>query len=68
MNSDSVRAYDLPDRVRTYDADMEIMHPLRRKMVAIALEVIPFPETQNLKSRTLEWERDSFRNECWKPM
>jgi len=41
MNS-SIAAYDLPDRVALYDADMEIMHPNRSKMVEIALEVLPF--------------------------
>lgn len=38
----SVNAYDLPGRVVSYDADMELMHPNRSKMVEIALEVFPF--------------------------
>lgn len=42
MESDSINAYDLPDRVASYDADMELMHPNRAKMVEIALEVLPF--------------------------
>jgi tRNA (cmo5U34)-methyltransferase len=53
MHSDSVEAYDLPDRVRTYDADMDIMHPLRSKMIEVALEVIPFQQTQALKALDL---------------
>lgn len=42
MDKDSIRAYDLPARVASYDADMEIMHPNRSKMVDIAIEVLPF--------------------------
>jgi len=38
----SIKAYDVPERVVTYDADMEIMHLNRSKMVAAALEVLPF--------------------------
>ena len=53
MHLDSVEAYDLPDRVRTYDADMDIMHPLRRKMIQIALEVIPFQPSRSLKALDL---------------
>lgn len=46
MNTNSIDAYDLPERVRTYDTDMEIMHPLRWKMIEIALEVLPFRATE----------------------
>lgn len=46
MNTNSIDAYDLPERVRTYDTDMEIMHPLRWKMIEIALEVLPFHATE----------------------
>lgn len=42
MNTSSIGAYDLPDRVAVYDTDMKIMHPNRSKMVDIALEVLPF--------------------------
>ena len=42
MNRESIEAYDLPERVRRYDADMNVMHPLRRKMLEISLEVLPF--------------------------
>lgn len=42
MSSDSIAAYDLPERVSRYDADMEIMHPKRTKMVEIGLEVLPY--------------------------
>lgn len=37
----SIDAYDLPARVASYDADMDVMHPNRRKMVEIMLEVLP---------------------------
>jgi ubiquinone/menaquinone biosynthesis C-methylase UbiE len=53
MHSDSVEAYDLPERVRTYDADMDIMHPLRWKMIEVALEVLPFQQTQSLRALDL---------------
>ena len=49
MSSDSIEAYDPPERVRRYDADMDIMHPLRHKMIEIALDVLPFPREQALK-------------------
>jgi tRNA (cmo5U34)-methyltransferase len=49
MSSDSIEAYDPPERVRRYDADMDIMHPLRHKMIEIALDVLPFPQEQALK-------------------
>jgi tRNA (cmo5U34)-methyltransferase len=42
MNTDSISAYELPARVASYDADMDLMHPNRHKMVDIALEIIPF--------------------------
>ena len=48
IDSDIVRAYELPERVRTYDADMDIMHPLRWKMFEIGLEILPYDETQAL--------------------
>ena len=38
----SIKAYDVPERVASYDANMELMHPNRSKMIAIALEVLPF--------------------------
>jgi tRNA (cmo5U34)-methyltransferase len=42
MSDGSIKAYDLPERVGSYDTDMELMHPNRSKMVEIALEVLPF--------------------------
>jgi len=53
MQSSSIEAYDLPERVRTYDADMEIMHPLRWKMIEIALEILPFHQTRSLRALDL---------------
>lgn len=53
MDSSSVEAYDLPERVQTYDADMDIMHPLRWKMIEIALEVLPFRQTCSLRALDL---------------
>jgi ubiquinone/menaquinone biosynthesis C-methylase UbiE len=42
MTHNSITAYNLPERVATYDADMALMHPNRSKMVEIALQVLPF--------------------------
>ncbi len=49
MRADSVEAYDPPERVRRYDADMDIMHPLRLKMIDVALELLPFDRTDTLR-------------------
>ena len=49
MESDSTRAYDLPERVKIYDADMDIMHPLRWKMVDVSMEVLPYDKKQALR-------------------
>lgn len=35
-------AYDSPDRVASYDADMDIMHPNRPRMVRAAIGFLPF--------------------------
>jgi ubiquinone/menaquinone biosynthesis C-methylase UbiE len=50
MSERSIAAYDVSQRVKTYDADMELMHPNRSKMVQIALEVLPFPKTTALRA------------------
>jgi ubiquinone/menaquinone biosynthesis C-methylase UbiE len=38
--SESISAYDLRDRVASYDADMELMHPNRRKMGEVIASVL----------------------------
>jgi len=50
MTERSIAAYDVTHRVKTYDADMELMHPNRSKMVQVALEVLPFPKTAALRA------------------
>jgi tRNA (cmo5U34)-methyltransferase len=40
MTGESIRAYDLPNRVASYDADMEIMHPNRHKMAEVIESVL----------------------------
>ena len=50
MSEYSIAAYDVSQRVKTYDADMELMHPNRSKMVQIALELLPFPKTTALRA------------------
>lgn len=43
-SSNSIAAYDLPGRVAQYDADMDIMHPNRHRMIDVSLEVLPFDQ------------------------
>ena len=43
MDQRSIEAYDLPQRVASYDADMDLMHPDRSKVVQTALDILPFP-------------------------
>ena len=50
MTERSIAAYDVSQRVKTYDADMKLMHPNRSKMVQIAIEVLPSPETAALRA------------------
>ena len=50
MSEESIAAYDVSQRVETYDADMELMHPNRSKMVQVAIEVLPFPMTAALRA------------------
>ena len=50
MTERSIAAYDVSERVKRYDADMELMHPNRSKMVQVALEVLPFPKTAALRA------------------
>ena len=50
MTEQSIAAYDVSQRVKTYDADMELMHPNRSKMVQVAIEVLPFPKTVALQA------------------
>src|SRR3990172_4976544 len=42
MSRRSIEAFSAPEKVAAYDADMELMHPNRSKMVGVALEVLPF--------------------------
>lgn len=50
MSGRSIDAYSLPERVAAYDADMEVMHPNRSKMVQVALEVMPFQSNARLRA------------------
>jgi tRNA (cmo5U34)-methyltransferase len=50
MMAQSIEAYDLPKRVESYDADMELMHPNRSKMVQIALDVLPFEKISPIRA------------------
>src|SRR5262249_11514209 len=50
MTERSIGTYEMSQRVKSYDVDMELMHPNRSKMVQIALEVLPFPRTAALRA------------------
>jgi ubiquinone/menaquinone biosynthesis C-methylase UbiE len=50
MTERSIAAYDVSQRVKRYDADMDLMHPNRSKMIQVALEVLPFPKTASLRA------------------
>src|SRR5262252_2372507 len=50
MTKQSIEAYDVSQRVESYDADMELMHPNRSKMAQIAFEILPFPKTAALRA------------------
>ena len=49
MSSQSIDAYDMASRVATYDADMEVMHPNRARMVDVTLEFLPFPNDMEVQ-------------------
>ena len=53
MRSAGFESYDVSERVAAYDADMEIMHPNRSKMVDIALQVLPFDKNSPLTALEL---------------
>src|SRR4029077_3168425 len=53
MEQRSIDAYDLPQRVESYDADMEVMHPNRAKMVEVALEILPIRRESALRALDL---------------
>lgn len=53
MSHDSIDAYDLPTRVASYDSDMEVMHPLRTKMVQVALDILPMDPDSELRALDL---------------
>jgi tRNA (cmo5U34)-methyltransferase len=53
MTQENVAAYDVPQRVASYDADMEIMHPNRAKMAQVALQVLPFSPERPLRALDL---------------
>src|SRR5262245_38748392 len=53
MVEKSIAAYEAPERVASYDDDMEIMHPNRAKMIQVALDVLAFPPEQPLRALDL---------------
>jgi tRNA (cmo5U34)-methyltransferase len=53
MRQQSIDAYDLPERVASYDADMQLMHPNRAKMVRVALDAVPATRDAPLRALDL---------------
>jgi len=49
----SVSAYELPKRLASYDADMQLMHPNRVKMVDVALDLLPFAPDASIRALDL---------------
>jgi ubiquinone/menaquinone biosynthesis C-methylase UbiE len=49
----SIAAYEDAQRVASYDASMEIMHPNRAKMVQVALDILPFSAEKPLHALDL---------------
>lgn len=43
-----IQAYEASKRIAAYDAEMEIMHPNRARMVAVGLEILPFARDASL--------------------
>ncbi len=68
MTERSIAAYDVSQRVKRYDADMELMHPNRSKMVQIALEVLPFPKTAALRAIDLGIGTGYFTEQLSQPL
>lgn len=50
MTDRTIAAYSAPERVAAYDANMEIMHPNRARMIEVAIEVLPFPPDTPLRA------------------
>ena len=46
---DGIAAYDVPQRIASYEADMDIMHPNRHTMVEVALRFLPFERDHALQ-------------------
>jgi len=49
MTKRSIGAYDVSQRVASYDVDMALMHPNRPKMIQVALDVLPFSRTAAIR-------------------
>ncbi len=47
MTDKSISAYSDDERVQQYDADMDVMHPNRHKMIEFALEILPYQPTDH---------------------
>ena len=49
-----ITAYDVPKRIASYEADMDIMHPNRHKMVEVAAEDWRSTRTGTVMTTTLQ--------------
>ncbi len=53
MSSQSIDAYQTPERLDSYDADMDVMHPNRVRMADVVLEFLPSQPDEALKALDL---------------
>jgi ubiquinone/menaquinone biosynthesis C-methylase UbiE len=53
QNIDGITAYDRPDRVARYDADMQLLHPNRSPMIQAALGALPLDRPAPLRGLDL---------------
>jgi len=60
--SESIKAYDIPERVAGYDSDMELMHPNRNKMLELILELLPIRPTDSFTALDLGVGTGFFAN------
>jgi tRNA (cmo5U34)-methyltransferase len=60
--SESIKAYDIPERVAGYDSDMELMHPNRNKMLEVILELLPIRPEDSFTALDLGFGTGFFAN------
>lgn len=49
IQRETVYAFNKSDIIETYDLDMDVWHPNRKKMASIACEILPFSKTAKIR-------------------